>query len=800
MSRNSIARYFILAPVFIGMILGAFVFFHGCKGVKKDQTKEDGYAGSESCKECHERFYKLWEPSHHGKAMQPITPEFISENLPKLKDWTPVEDGSFRIINQDGKLIFQEKKKDGVVTNYEAVHAMGGKNIYYFMTELERGKLQTLPLAYDINKNEWYNAQDSGMRHFGGDSGVQDEALPWKHYLYTFNTTCHDCHVSQMTKNYDLKTDSYHLTWKEAGINCEACHGPSKEHIRLCREAEAKGEEVTELGLISWRTFTHEQSDATCSACHAKMSPLTAKFIPGEKFYDHYNLVTLEDIDYYPDGRDLGENYTYTSWSQSPCVQAGADMDCVTCHTSSGRYRFQDKDFNNACMPCHKDKVENITAHTHHPAEGAAGKCVSCHMPKTDFARMKRSDHSMRPPMPRASMEFGSPNACNICHTDKSNEWADKAVRRWHKDDYQAETIMVGRWIREAREDDWKNFSKMERWIRKNPKKEIFINSLVRMMNGCDNPKKWDLFNYLFETNPSALVRSSAVTQMSYDRSNPKTKELLVKALDDSLRLVRRMATSALTSYPLDSFNASDREKVRENMVEYENSMVIRPDDWVAHYNLGNFYSQQGQHQKALDEYKISNKLFEDAVVPLVNGGYTSAVLGNYAEAETMLKKALTLEPDNEAANLNYALLLGEQGRTNEARKCYEKVLKANPESGVAAFNLAVIYGQNDLENAIKYSKIAFESGVQNPKYGYTYAFYLLQNGSKKSAIKVLKEVVKIDPNYLDAWVFLGQLYEQEKQYSNAIKACESALKIENLPARASQGLQQKIGALKRHK
>ncbi|QZT39020.1 tetratricopeptide repeat protein [Halosquirtibacter xylanolyticus] len=796
MSKNSIARYFIMAPVVLGLVFGTLLFFHACKSVKKEDVTDDGYAGSESCKECHERFYKLWEPSHHGKAMQPITPEFITKNLPHFPEWTPVENVQFRIVNKKGKLIYEEQDKDGNVTDYEAVYSMGGKNIYYFMTELERGKLQTLPLAFDINKSEWYNAQESGMRHFG-DSDLEDEALPWKHYMYTFNTTCHDCHVSQMTKNYDLNTDSYHLIWKEPGINCEACHGPSKDHIRLCREAEAKGEELEELGLISWRTFDHHQSDATCSACHAKMSPLTAKFMAGEKFYDHYNLVTLENVDYYPDGRDLGENYTYTSWSQSPCIQEGADMDCVTCHTSSGRYRFAKKDFNNACMPCHKDKVQNISEHSHHPAEGEAGKCVSCHMPKTDFARMKRSDHSMRPPMPRASIEFGSPNACTICHTDKSDEWADKEVRKWHKDDYQAETIMVGRWIKEGRDGEWKHLPEMIKWIKANPKKEIFINSLVRMMNTCNDAKKWDLLYYLFENHPSALVRSSAISQIGMDRENPKTKKLLVEALNDSLRLVRRMATSSLAYYPLNTFNALDREKVRENLVEYENSMVIRPDDWIAHYNLGNFYSQKGMHQKALEEYKMSSKLFEDAVVPLVNGGYTSAVLGDYAQAESMLKKALAMEPSNEAANLNYALLLGEQGRTNEAKSCYEKVLSANNESAVAAFNLAVIYGQKDLSKALKYSKQAFKHANNNPKYGYTYAFYLLQDGDRKVAISVLMQVVNVDPNYLDAWVFLGQMYEQEKNYTKAIEACQKALQVEGLPDRARQGLQQKIMMLK---
>src|ERR1039457_2213847 len=41
------------------------------------------------------------------------------------------------------------------------------------------------------------------------------------------------------------------------------------------------------------------------------------------------------------DGRDMGENYTYTQSRVSPCAKAG-QLDCIHCHTSSGRYKFRE--------------------------------------------------------------------------------------------------------------------------------------------------------------------------------------------------------------------------------------------------------------------------------------------------------------------------------------------------------------------------------------------------------------------------------------------------------------------------
>ncbi|MCK5702013.1 MAG: hypothetical protein KAI29_12705, partial [Cyclobacteriaceae bacterium] len=47
----------------------------------EEQVNIDGYVGSRSCRECHERFYDLWSPSHHGKAMQPMADVLLNENL-----------------------------------------------------------------------------------------------------------------------------------------------------------------------------------------------------------------------------------------------------------------------------------------------------------------------------------------------------------------------------------------------------------------------------------------------------------------------------------------------------------------------------------------------------------------------------------------------------------------------------------------------------------------------------------------------------------------------------------------------
>ena len=43
----------------------------------------------------------------------------------------------------------------------------------------------------------------------------------------------------------------------------------------------------------------------------------------------------------------------------------------------------------------------------------------------------KRRDHSIRIPRPDHTLKFGTPNACNQCHTDKDANWAADAVVKY---------------------------------------------------------------------------------------------------------------------------------------------------------------------------------------------------------------------------------------------------------------------------------------------------------------------------------------------------------------------------------
>jgi Tfp pilus assembly protein PilF len=706
--------------------------------------------------------------------MQPYSATLAKEKLtPQAKD---IVIGKYRYrMNVSPEGGFMTEKGPKGTRTYKIEHVMGGKNVFYFLTTLKKGRLQTLPVAYDMNRKEWLDTAASGIRHIPDQR--PEAPFHWKDPEYTFNSQCYSCHVSQLSTNYDPKTDVYRTVWREPGINCEACHGPSEEHNRVCAETP-EGTVPADLKIISWKKFTPAQKNDTCAPCHAKMVPITNTFIPGDRFFDHYDLVALENLDYYPDGRDLGENFTHTTWLMNPCVKSGK-LDCLHCHTSSGRYRFKAKEkLNNDCLPCHESHVKNAPAHTKHSQESPGNRCVSCHMPMTEFARMKRSDHSLLPPVPASTIAYKSPNACNICHTDKDAKWSDVNVRKWRKRDYQAPFMHRTSLIDAARKRDWSKLPDIAAYLKSEVRDEIFAVSLIRLLRPCPRQDKWPII-LLAMNDPSGLVRSAAAEALS-EYPSDKAYRALVKATGDEYRIVRIRAVAALAGFPQSEIGETDRQNVDRALQEYVNSLLIRTDHWSSYYNMGNYFLRSGYPKQALESYGIAAQRDPRTPVPLVNMSLAYARLTDFQNAEQSLRKALKLDPRSSAAHLNLGLLLAEQKKNKEAEEHFRLAYKYDPQMAEAPYNLGVLLGKEHPSESLKMLRKAYEISP-NPKYGYTLAYYEHHAGNSAVATSVLQKVIATKPATADPYLLLGYIYESDGKRVEAAQVYKEASNNENL-------------------
>jgi len=740
------------------VVLGTFasgVRGDGVDGAGEAEAGAPSYTGSRSCRACHEHFYELWAPSHHGTAMQPYTPRLAAARLTPQAEDVVIGKVAWR-YEADEKGGWVHSTGPGGEHRYPIAQVMGGKNVFFFLTPLERGRLQVLPVAYDLNTRGWYDTTASMVRHAGG---FPDEPVEWTDPLLTFNTSCWSCHVSQLSLNYDPETQTYASTWAEPGINCETCHGPGEAHIEACRKApEGKPPEDLELFVLS--TASPDQRTDTCSSCHAKATPLTASYEPGAPFFDHFDLVTLENPDFHPDGRDLGENYTLTLWRISACAKS-KQLDCVTCHTSSGRYRFRGDEAqeNAACLPCHAERVANAPAHTHHPAGSPGNRCIACHMPMTEFARMKRTDHSMRPPAPALTLAYGSPNACNLCHDDHDAAWADAQVRAWHPDDdYQAPLERRADLVAAARRGDWTDLDAMLAEIASETRDEILATSLLRLLRPCPDPRTTPAFVRAL-ADPSPLVRGAAASGLG-GRLTAETLPPLLEATGDPSRLVRIRAAGTLAPLPFGPLPDEVRKRLQAALGELRASLGARPDTWTSHYNLGNFFRMRGDLLRARAEYAKASALRPAAVLPTVNAAMNEAQLGNRDRAETLLRRALVEEPENAVANFNLGLLLAEGGKKAEAVACLRRAFAADPQLDRAALNLAVLLGGKDPRQGVVWARKAARLRPDDPRAVWTLAFYERAAGEPDAARVTLERALDRGVTSAGVYGLLGRLYE----------------------------------------
>ena len=103
---------------------------------------------------------------------------------------------------------------------------------------------------------------------------------------------------------------------------------------------------------------------------------------------------------------------------------------CTSCHSPhTGKLKAEGS---KVCLQCHAPNYAT-TAHTFHKGNDAETDCRVCHMPtRTYMGNDVRHDHNFYVPRPDLSAKYGTPNACNACHNDKTAQWAAKAVVQWY--------------------------------------------------------------------------------------------------------------------------------------------------------------------------------------------------------------------------------------------------------------------------------------------------------------------------------------------------------------------------------
>ena len=114
---------------------------------------------------------------------------------------------------------------------------------------------------------------------------------------------------------------------------------------------------------------------------------------------------------------------------------------CFDCHDAHGTPYPSNlrKPAQELCLDCHGPSSPNgprastLEEHTHHKADGAGSQCVACHMPTIaqTIGDVNVRSHTFRFVTPATTDSLKIPNACTLCHADRSTAWATEALKSW---------------------------------------------------------------------------------------------------------------------------------------------------------------------------------------------------------------------------------------------------------------------------------------------------------------------------------------------------------------------------------
>lgn len=703
-------------PAFL-LLAGVYAFADWYRVLPADTPRQ--FVGGHRCIECHQNEHQKWQGSHHDLAMDEATPETV---LGDFSGTTLEHHGIVSTMFQrDGKFWINTEGPDGKLSDFEIKYVFGVDPLQQYMVEFERdqgtaddelARVQVLRVSWDVERQRWFYLAPPDV----SDKLAPDDPLHWTGSAQNWNHMCAICHSTNLQKQFDVATRSYHTTFTDIDVNCEACHGPGSLHVQMAESPSLFWDRHHRFGLRELKSASSQNQIETCAPCHSRRGMIHACNGAEPSYYDCYENGLLTPETYYPDGQIRDEVYVFGSFVQSKMYHK--NIRCSDCHDPhTARLIYQG---NQVCTSCHQHTAAkyDTPAHHNHPQDSEGAKCVACHMPDAPFMDIDlRRDHSLRVPRPDLSVKWKTPNACTGCHLDESklpeasrgklNYYADWMKAYEAGDEaVKSEVDRVNQWS-----SDW-----FKRWYGDKPRPH-FVDALAPAFAG--DPKSVDGLIAIVEDRESpAIVRASALTQLmrfAPERALPLAERLLTHSdpsvratavrclsglppeqlrerltarLHDSTRLVRTEAARALAAIPRNQLKLEDQKALTAALDELITGQQVNADQAGAHLALGLLAESMGQPQRAIASYQAAVHVQPNMAGPRSNLSQLLQRMGDEAGARQMLKAELQLlrrdaelAPEQDTVQYRYGLSLYLDGQLEAALAPIERARQLAPHT-----------------------------------------------------------------------------------------------------------------------
>jgi hypothetical protein len=431
------------------------------------EVRDEGYVSSRTCRGCHPREYATWHASYHRTMTQVARPEIAL--APADGRRLESHGRSYRMLRRgDGLWLEMDDPAGTGRIERPVVLTTGSHHQQYYWVATGSGRnLEILPFGYLIGEERWI-PRDAAFLMPPSETQLAYSGL--------WSVVCSRCHATHGRPRKDA-LGRMDTRVAELGIACEACHGPAARHVALNRDPRRRYREHWsgdgDPSIVQPERLSHERASEVCGQCHGVSLLDTAaqrdrnengfRYRPGDVLDASRFVVkpaaeplraarVREELPRYleshfwPDGMVRVSGREYNGLIESPCFQRG-ELSCLSCHemhpSADDRRPLAEwaddqlapgMDTDAACLGCHPELGgAGIERHTHHPSESSGSRCTNCHMPYTTYGLLKAiRSHEIDVPRVVDGLETDRPNACNLCHLDRTLAWTAEWMDAWY--------------------------------------------------------------------------------------------------------------------------------------------------------------------------------------------------------------------------------------------------------------------------------------------------------------------------------------------------------------------------------
>lgn len=195
------------------------------------------------------------------------------------------------------------------------------------------------------------------------------------------------------------------------------------------------------------------------------------------------------------------------------------------------------------------------------------------------------------------------------------------------------------------------------------------------------------------------------------------------------------------------------------------------PDSLHYHLDLAEAYLGIGKPKLAIEEVRFFTS--GHASVPRVNQllGLAYFEAGEYTRAIPYLRKAVQHSPDNFQLQRALGIALFNQGKMDEGLSHLNRALQLRPDAAeIYLYRARYFWKRNKPVRAIEQLNLGIQRDSSAASLFTEKGKYLYLQGDTATARTLLEKALKLNPNYLEAYKWLGFLCQESGEPARARK------------------------------